>query len=38
MFCDLLNSESNAIIAPDDSPITPQWWKEAVFYQIYSCF
>lgn len=35
MFCDLLNSESNAIIAPDDSPITPQWWKEAVFYQIY---
>lgn len=35
MFCDLLNSESNAIIAPDDSPITSQWWKEAVFYQIY---
>lgn len=35
MFCDLLNSESNAIIAPDDSSITPQWWKEAVFYQIY---
>ena len=30
----LVNSETDAP-APLDGPITPKWWKEAVFYQIY---
>ena len=30
----LINNEPD-MPAPLDGPITPQWWKEAVFYQVY---
>ena len=30
----LVNTEPD-LPAPPDGPITPKWWKEAVFYQIY---
>ena len=30
----LVNMEQD-LPAPGDGPVTPKWWKEAVFYQIY---
>lgn len=32
---DLLNQHPDVPVDDDTTPVTPAWWKEAVFYQIY---